>query len=81
MFDGELFADFVLLYLVCHESRFEAHDDGGPQSCYLEQLARLDAEQGERALDQLRERRGGGDLDPRHRVPLPSGESPAPGAA
>jgi Eco57I restriction-modification methylase len=54
IFDGELFSDFALLYLVCHETRFTAHDDGGPQSCYLEQWRGFAAEQGERALDQLR---------------------------
>jgi hypothetical protein len=54
IFSGELFSDFVLLYLVCHETRFTAHGDGGPQSCYLEQWRGFDAEQGERALDQLR---------------------------
>jgi hypothetical protein len=54
IFDGELFSDFVLLYLVCHETRFAAHDDGGPQSCYLEQWRGFAAEQGERALEQLR---------------------------
>ena len=30
VFDGELFSDFVLLYLVCHESRFAVQGDGGP---------------------------------------------------
>jgi N-6 DNA Methylase len=55
IFDGELFSDFVLLYLVCHETRFTAHNDGGPQSCYLEQWRGFAAEQGERALDQLRD--------------------------
>jgi len=54
IFDGELFSDFALLYLVCHETRFTAHDDGGPQSCYLEQWRGCAAEQGERALEQLR---------------------------
>jgi hypothetical protein len=54
VFDGELFSDFVLLYLVCHETRFAAHNDGGPQSCYLEQWRGFAAEQGERALEQLR---------------------------
>ena len=54
IFDGELFSDFVLLYLVCQETRFTAHDDGGPQSCYLEQWRGFAAEQGERALEQLR---------------------------
>ena len=55
IFDGELFSDFVLLYLTCHESRFAVHGDGGPASCYLEQWRGFAAEQGERALDQLRD--------------------------
>ncbi len=53
IFDGELFSDFVLLYLACHETRF-ASQGGGPESCYLEQWRTIAAEQGERALDQLR---------------------------
>ena len=55
IFDGELFSDFVLLYLTCHESRFAIQGDGGPASCYLEQWRGFAAEQGERALDQLRD--------------------------
>src|SRR5450755_614843 len=55
IFDGELFSDFVLLYLIGHESRFTVHGDGGPASCYLEQWRGFAAEQGERALDQLRD--------------------------
>ena len=55
IFDGELFSDFVLLYLTCHESRFAIQEDGGPASCYLEQWRGFAAEQGERALDQLRD--------------------------
>ena len=54
IFDGELFSDFVLLYLVCHESRFAVQGDGGPASCYLEQWRSFAADQGERALEQLR---------------------------
>ena len=54
IFGGELFSDFVLLYLTCHESRFAIQDDGGPTSCYLEQWRGFAAQQGERALDQLR---------------------------
>ena len=54
IFDGELFSDFVLLYLTCHESRFAIQGDGGPPSCYLEQWRGFAAQQGERALDQLR---------------------------
>ncbi len=51
IFDGELFPDFVLLYLICHESRFAAQGDGGPETCYLEQWRGFAAEQGERALN------------------------------
>ena len=54
IFDGELFSDFVLLYVACHESRFAVHGDGGPESCYLEQWRTASANQGERVLDQLR---------------------------
>jgi N-6 DNA Methylase len=54
IFDGELFSDFVLLYLVCHESRFAVQGNGGPESCYLEQWRAFAAVQGDRALDQLR---------------------------
>ncbi len=54
IFDGELFSDFVLLYLACHESRFAVQGEGGPESCYLEQWRAFAAAQGERALDQLR---------------------------
>jgi hypothetical protein len=54
IFDGELFSDFVLLYLVCHESRFAIQGDGGPESCYLEQWRTASADQGERVLNQLR---------------------------
>ena len=45
----------MLLYLICHESRFAVQGDGGPASCYLEQWRGFAAEQGERALDQLRD--------------------------
>ena len=54
IFDGELFSDFVLLYLTCHESRFAAQEGGGPESCYLEKWRAFAADQGERALNQLR---------------------------
>ena len=54
IFEGELFSDFVLLYVACHESRFAVHGDSGPESCYLEQWRTASANQGERVLDQLR---------------------------
>ena len=54
IFDGEIFSDFVCLYLLCHASRFAPAGDGGPASCYLEQWRAFAADQGQRALAQLR---------------------------
>lgn len=51
MFDGQLYADFALLWLVCHQSRVEAGADG---SCWLERWAQAAQTQGARALDRLR---------------------------
>jgi hypothetical protein len=51
IFDGELFADFVQLYLTCHASRFAIQGDGG----YLEQWRTESGKQGERWLGDLRE--------------------------
>jgi hypothetical protein len=54
IFDGEIFSDFVCMYLICHQSRFSPAGDGGSASCYLEQWRAFAAEQGQRALTQLR---------------------------
>lgn len=55
MFDDELFSDFVVLYLLCHQSRFEATDaDVGITSCWLESWRTHAAEAGVRALGDLR---------------------------
>jgi len=54
MMEGEVYADFVLLWLLCHQSRFEVRD-GRPERCWLERWARTAREQGTRALDRLRE--------------------------
>jgi len=51
MMDGEVYADFVLLWLLCHQSRVEAEK---PEECWLEKWSRTAHEQGTRALDQLR---------------------------
>ena len=51
MMQGEVYADFVLLWLLCHQSRVEA---GRAEECWLERWSRLAQEQGTRALDQLR---------------------------
>jgi hypothetical protein len=55
IFEGELFADFVLLYRLAHSSRLRARDEqAGPSSCLLEEWRAYGARQGERALSRLR---------------------------
>jgi len=51
LMNGEVYADFVLLWLLCHQSRVEAER---PEACWLEQWSRAAHEQGTRALEQLR---------------------------
>ena len=51
MFDGKVYSDFVLLWRLCHESRVHADR---PEQCWLEKWSKAAAEQGLRALDQLR---------------------------
>ncbi|WP_182878144.1 Eco57I restriction-modification methylase domain-containing protein [Microbispora sp. H10670] len=59
IFDGELYAEFVLLYTLLHASRFEliAGDDATPTyaDCWLEKWRAFAAETGLRARDQLRD--------------------------
>jgi hypothetical protein len=55
MFDGELFAEFALLYLVVHQSRVETPPDGGPTDCWLERWRTTAVSQGVRALTLLRD--------------------------
>jgi len=57
MMDGEVYADFALLWLVGHQSRFEISDPkgfGNPSGLWLEQWMKAAQDQGTRALDQLR---------------------------
>jgi hypothetical protein len=51
LFDGERFADFALLYLLAHQSRFEGDS---PDATWLEKWFLLSRESGVRALDDLR---------------------------
>lgn len=51
MLNGEVYADFMLFWLLCHQSRLEAER---PEECWLEKWSRLAQEQGIRILDQLR---------------------------
>jgi hypothetical protein len=55
MFYGEVFSDFVLLWLIAHATRFAAREDNRPESCWLEQWTKVAEEQGTRALGELRQ--------------------------
>lgn len=55
MFDGEVYSDFVLLWLMAHATRFAPRDAERPETCWLEQWAKLADEQGTRALGDLRQ--------------------------
>lgn len=52
MLEGEQYSDFVLLYLLLHQSRLQSEK---PEECVLEQWSREAAETGARALDSLRD--------------------------
>ncbi len=52
MMDGEVYSDFVLLWLLCHQSRVEGDR---PAECWLEKWSREAHERGTRALDRLRD--------------------------
>ncbi len=52
MMDGQAYADFALLWLLCHQSRVEAER---PVECWLEQWAEAARREGTRALDTLRD--------------------------
>jgi hypothetical protein len=51
MMEGEVYPDFVLLWLLCHQSRVEA---ARPEECWLERWARAAQEQGTRVMEDLR---------------------------
>ena len=51
MMQGESYADFVLFWLLCHQSRVEAERTS---DCWVEKWSRQAHEQGIRVLDQLR---------------------------
>ena len=52
MMEGEVYSDFVLLWLLCHQSRVEADK---PEQCWLEKWHQTAKQQGTRALDRLRD--------------------------
>jgi len=51
MMEGQIYSDFALLWLLCHQSRVESEK---PEECFLEKWSRTAHEQGTRALEQLR---------------------------
>ena len=55
MFDGELFSEFALLYLLAHQSRVEVADGAAPSTCWLERWRTTAIGQGVRALTLLRD--------------------------
>jgi hypothetical protein len=55
MFDGELFAEFLVLYRLLHVSRYEIPDGAAPSACRMERWRAEAIEAGTRALDQLRD--------------------------
>ncbi len=67
MMDGEVYSDFALLWLLCHQSRVEAETPGAVLAG--EVVRRCAQEQGTRALDQLRDGVEAGDRGARPRLP------------
>ncbi len=51
MFSGEIYADFAVLWLVCHQSRLEGDK---PEAQWLERWSQVAQDQGTRALEGLR---------------------------
>ena len=54
MFSGEVYSDFVLLWLVAHATRFMPRDGDRPETCRLEQWTQEAERIGTRALEGLR---------------------------
>ena len=54
MFTGEVYSDFVLLWLMAHATRFTPREGERPETCWLELWTKEAEEQGTRALEGLR---------------------------
>ena len=52
MMEGEVYSDFALLWVLCHQSRLEAEKQ---EECWLEKWSKLAREEGTRVLKNLRE--------------------------
>lgn len=54
MFNGEVYSDFVVLWLLAHATRFVPREDNRAETCWLERWTKIANEQGTRALGELR---------------------------
>ena len=55
IFDGELYSEFLLMFLLAHSTRTEKRgEDAGPADCWLEAWRNDAVDTGTRALDKLR---------------------------
>ena len=54
IFEGEVYADFRLLWMLSHQSRLEGTAKDRPETCWLEVWSKQAQTDGRRALDQLR---------------------------
>ncbi len=54
MMEGEVYSDFVLLWMLCHQSRIETEEGKTPDHCWLEKWSKTAQQQGTRALENLR---------------------------
>jgi type I restriction-modification system DNA methylase subunit len=54
MFAGEVYSDFVLLWLIAHATRFASQEGNRTDTCWLEQWTKIANEQGTRALGDLK---------------------------
>ena len=54
MFSGEVYSDFVVLWLVVHATRFALREGDRPTTCWIEEWSRDAEQQGARALGELR---------------------------
>lgn len=54
MMEGELYSDFFLLYLICHQSRVEVPEGKTAEHCILESWRNNSLQEGTRVLDSLR---------------------------
>lgn len=52
IFEGQLYDEFLLFFLVCHRSRFQSER---PEQCWLERWSQTASDEGKRALNTLRD--------------------------